>query len=718
MRKFSVVLVAMILLLGWTYSVEACPDPPKCVCDCNAECRYGKICKKVKVCQYHKTCEMKKVCSDDKYKHCKSPKVKVCHIPPGNPTNAHTICIGKSAVVAHLGNHGDYLGECKPHCEWIEVCTAKKCCKYVTKCECRKYNPECPSCECPGFKPDAGVESDKGSQEPDGALTPDPDAFVPDPDSIVPQMDQSVLDPDSFVQQRDFGKVEPDAGVSEVDSRVLKSDSRVRAPDSCCVPVDPKKVTAESEEDMELIGGGCNVGNTGGTGLGIMLLLGLFALRRKTLSLVTALVMVFALSGTANATPSMNDDNDDYYSTKNADTLGHFNMNFSLGFEYIHRPLKIVTKPGGKLVETAINFRQNVNFTSSVGFGSWLQTDFVMIMMAGQSVTAPGNLNLDRSVEDTALGDTRFVPRVNFLRTGTFSLGLAADLTLPTGNADSFVGEDGATITPTLLAGLRTEHFQADLNVGYLARNDQSYGFKSQNVAVDDEFVYGFGVRIPLVKDYGSLHRLDLQGDLWGVVSIYEQDKEELPLEVMGGLQAHLKHGVVVTFGAGGGITKGLGTSQYRIMWGFGWEYDHPKPRPLCKDRKVYVPVVKRVPVVKEVTVINHHLILPPVFFAFDKNVILEQSYPTLQTVADMLKKYKNIKEVVLGGHTDARGSDEYNFDLGLRRATSVKKMLVKMGVNAKRMIAVTYGEWETVVKDAKTERDHARNRRVDFNRQ
>lgn len=38
-------------------------------------------------------------------------KEAVCHIPPGNPDNAHTISVSANAVDAHLG-HGDYLGEC------------------------------------------------------------------------------------------------------------------------------------------------------------------------------------------------------------------------------------------------------------------------------------------------------------------------------------------------------------------------------------------------------------------------------------------------------------------------------------------------------------------------------------------------------------------------------------------------------------------------------
>ncbi len=38
-------------------------------------------------------------------------KTTVCHIPPGNPANMHTICVGNPAVPAHMA-HGDFLGPC------------------------------------------------------------------------------------------------------------------------------------------------------------------------------------------------------------------------------------------------------------------------------------------------------------------------------------------------------------------------------------------------------------------------------------------------------------------------------------------------------------------------------------------------------------------------------------------------------------------------------
>jgi hypothetical protein len=46
-------------------------------------------------------------------------KTTICHIPPGNPANAHTLCVGNSAVPAHVENHHDTLGACpsEPPCD-------------------------------------------------------------------------------------------------------------------------------------------------------------------------------------------------------------------------------------------------------------------------------------------------------------------------------------------------------------------------------------------------------------------------------------------------------------------------------------------------------------------------------------------------------------------------------------------------------------------------
>jgi hypothetical protein len=42
----------------------------------------------------------------------KGEKVTICHIPPGNPENAHTITISINALQTHIDQHGDSIGEC------------------------------------------------------------------------------------------------------------------------------------------------------------------------------------------------------------------------------------------------------------------------------------------------------------------------------------------------------------------------------------------------------------------------------------------------------------------------------------------------------------------------------------------------------------------------------------------------------------------------------
>jgi len=49
-------------------------------------------------------------------KKVEKKKVTICHRPPGNPANAHTISVGEPATAAHL-KHGDYLGACITGCD-------------------------------------------------------------------------------------------------------------------------------------------------------------------------------------------------------------------------------------------------------------------------------------------------------------------------------------------------------------------------------------------------------------------------------------------------------------------------------------------------------------------------------------------------------------------------------------------------------------------------
>ena len=80
------------------------------------------------------------------------------------------------------------------------------------------------------------------------------------------------------------------------------------------------------------------------------------------------------------------------------------------------------------------------------------------------------------------------------------------------------------------------------------------------------------------------------------------------------------------------------------------------------------------------------------VFFDFDAYAIRPDAAQSLAAQADWLKRYPGVR-VRVEGNCDERGTVEYNFALGARRANSVKEFLVAHGVSAARIDTVSYGK-------------------------
>ncbi len=113
--------------------------------------------------------------------------------------------------------------------------------------------------------------------------------------------------------------------------------------------------------------------------------------------------------------------------------------------------------------------------------------------------------------------------------------------------------------------------------------------------------------------------------------------------------------------------------------------------------------------------VTNEIVILDKVYFDYDKATIKKASYPVLEAVQRVLQAYPDLLKVEIQGHTDTRGSDEYNRKLSQARVDSVLEWLVSHGVERSRLVAKGYGESMLLVPNAQTEDEHAKNRRVQF---
>jgi peptidoglycan-associated lipoprotein len=101
------------------------------------------------------------------------------------------------------------------------------------------------------------------------------------------------------------------------------------------------------------------------------------------------------------------------------------------------------------------------------------------------------------------------------------------------------------------------------------------------------------------------------------------------------------------------------------------------------------------------------------IYFKFDDHSLTDQGRSQLMALAEYLGKNKG-KLLKVQGHSDERGSTEYNLALGQLRTKAVIKYLQDLGLEDKRLAAVSYGE-EKPADGAHSEAAWSKNRRADF---
>jgi peptidoglycan-associated lipoprotein len=99
------------------------------------------------------------------------------------------------------------------------------------------------------------------------------------------------------------------------------------------------------------------------------------------------------------------------------------------------------------------------------------------------------------------------------------------------------------------------------------------------------------------------------------------------------------------------------------------------------------------------------------VYFAFDKQNITPESKEKIAKQIEWLKQYPSVSMVV-EGHCDPRGTEEYNIALGERRASSVRKELVDSGISGDRITTMSYGKSRPAA-DGSGEESWSKNRRA-----
>lgn len=106
--------------------------------------------------------------------------------------------------------------------------------------------------------------------------------------------------------------------------------------------------------------------------------------------------------------------------------------------------------------------------------------------------------------------------------------------------------------------------------------------------------------------------------------------------------------------------------------------------------------------------------LLKAIYFDFDRYEIRPDQTQALKANADLLKGQLSDFRLVIEGHCDERGTNEYNMTLGDRRANAARQYLIDLGVSPVRIRTISYGE-ERPADPGHNDTAWAKNRRGEF---
>lgn len=387
----------------------------------------------------------------------------------------------------------------------------------------------------------------------------------------------------------------------------------------------------------------------------------------------------------------------DGYQLYTSDTLKQ--KEFAVGFN-LHYGQHLLTLfpevgPSAQIVDDVVM----ADFLFEVGLFDWLTAALDMPLTVFHNINATTGVT-PSYVGGGAPGDLALTLRTRIFDAEQTSTGLGLafvpTITFPTGDNNKFVGDTNVTGILRLVGDWVIKSNRFYLNGAYRLRQKEIIGTPPTVIplVIDEEILYGAGWQRPIIKRWGLDGIVELAGD----VEISRSSTERTnPLEVfiMGRKPWELENGdLILQFGGSVGLTEGYGTPNFRTIVGLAYHRIYKeKPAPIVED------------VIELSGKIN---------FEFDKAIIKPDSFHILDEAVQIMREHPEIEEVTIEGHTDSRGSDEYNQRLSERRAQALKMYLIQKGIEADRLQSIGYGEARPIATND-TDEGRAENRRSVF---
>lgn len=393
-----------------------------------------------------------------------------------------------------------------------------------------------------------------------------------------------------------------------------------------------------------------------------------------------------------------------YVTIQQSSTLPQWGFNVGTTFDYGFEPLEYAD-PTGQRRRGIVDDLVMANVQAAIGWTDWWSMGTNVPVVLWETFYNP-NVPADEVVKETQrgkLGDVRVEMKFRLLDVDRYHVGLSLVpyFYFPTGKSDYFLGNGMWSPGGTLVfeANIKNRVFLA-LNAGYRMYSKVRWEEDNENAVLDDTLNLGLGINVRFNDTWALLGEAYSESVISGLFQNEVQNPTEFLIGGRCSPQTPNSKGLSFTVMGGGGIIRGIGSPDFRLLAGINYRrVPAPPPPP---------------PVEVAVQVEEKIVITQKIHFEFDRATIRPISYPILDDVASLLQVNQQIRVVRIEGHTDWIGSDEYNQRLSEARARAVREYLVGRGIAPERLVAVGYGESRPIA-DNNSVMGRARNRRTEF---
>jgi MYXO-CTERM domain-containing protein len=323
---------------------------------------------------------------------------------------------------------------------------------------------------------------------------------------------------------------------------------------------------------VDLTGGGCSCDTRGRAPGGALLLAAVvaFALRRRRrLALALALVAGSAHAGGFDAELYQQTTSPSGYLTQeSADVIPQRDLDVGVAFDFVHDPL-VARDPatGDPLMNgEIISNRLALQLTAGYGVARWLEVGAALPVVVAQggdvTLVDPGH-----SLSTSAFGDLRLFGKAQLWTRDELRLATALDVTLPSGDSDSFSGGK-LSVRPRMIFGWRPGRLSAAADVGFRFREATMV----DNVTVGSEVTLGAAAAYELRP-----------AKLWAIAEALlavgvDGGAHEVPAEALLGVRAMVTKSWRGQVAVGEGLGRGYDTPAFQAIASMAYTYA-PAPR-------------------------------------------------------------------------------------------------------------------------------------------